>query len=126
VIVEDSQRGKLGNVNLGSVCELAGHRVVIGGFTWGLLPFGPSYAFTEIDHARTLLRLSTRETNFVLAGVAPGVRAETARDTLQARLPNYKVLTSVELHDTIIANHYRWPEVITRWERALETPSTRS
>lgn len=38
---EDSQREKYGAMNLGSIREVNGHRVRVGGFTWGLVPFGP-------------------------------------------------------------------------------------
>ena len=51
---EDSKRQDLGGINLGSVRELNGRRVKVGGFTWGLQPFGPPYAFAELETARRL------------------------------------------------------------------------
>ena len=46
---EDSQREKYGAMNLGSIREINGHRVRAGGFTWGLVPFGPAYSFGSPD-----------------------------------------------------------------------------
>ncbi|MBL9038323.1 MAG: hypothetical protein JNG84_07415, partial [Archangium sp.] len=53
VIFEDAEREKLGGLNLGSVRELSGHKVQAVGFTWGLLPFAPAYAFAEQELARS-------------------------------------------------------------------------
>lgn len=93
VIFEDSRRDELGGINLGSVRELGGHRVVAGGFTWGLLPFGPSYAFTEFDTARSILNLPTDQTTFVLVRVQPGADVYAVRDELRRRLPDQQVIT---------------------------------
>ena len=66
--------------------ELGGHRVQVGGFTWGLLPFGPGYAFAEYDHARLLLRRPSDQTDFIMVGLAPGQKPEQAREALQRAL----------------------------------------
>jgi putative ABC transport system permease protein len=60
---EDSKRDKLGGLNLGSLREVNGQQVRVAGFTWGLLPFGPPYAFAAIDTARELpdLTVVTRQ-----------------------------------------------------------------
>lgn len=102
MIFEDSERDKLGGLNLGSVREVNGHRAVVGGFTWGLLPFAPSYAFAEYDYARVLLGMPADETSFVLAGVAPGAdRAAVARD-LQARVSPNQVLGTGEFRSRVL------------------------
>lgn len=86
IIVDDGQRAKLGNVNLGSVRELSGRRVSIGGFTWGLLPFGPGYAFAAYDTAAGILRIPQDQTSFILVGLTPGADPEAVRDALQEKL----------------------------------------
>jgi putative ABC transport system permease protein len=103
VIFEDSQRQKLGGLNLGSVRELSGHRVVVGGFTWGLLPFAPSYAFTEFDTARNILRIPSDQTTFVLVGVAEGADVNAVRDELARRLPELRVITRDDFRSSIVS-----------------------
>src|SRR5207245_826787 len=58
---EGSRREILGDLNLGSVREVSGHRAQAVGFTSGLLPFGPSYAFASFETARELLHRSNHE-----------------------------------------------------------------
>jgi putative ABC transport system permease protein len=82
LMFEDSQRDDFGGLNLGSVRELNGHRVVAGGFTWGLGPFGPPYAFAEFDTAREILNVGPDETNFILVGVQPGANPEEVAQRL--------------------------------------------
>lgn len=96
MIFEDGVRDTFGGLNLGSVREVNGRNVQVGGFTWGLLPFGPAYAFAEYDLARLLLHVDSDRTNFVLVGVEPGRDPAQVRDALQARFPDVKVVSGQE------------------------------
>lgn len=103
VIFEDAEREKFGGLNLGSVRELSGHKVQAVGFTWGLLPFAPAYAFAEQGLAREVTRFPAGKHSFVLVGVKPGVDAKEVRARLQAELPDTKVMTREEyLHETLV------------------------
>lgn len=102
VILEDSRRAALGAVNLGSIREINGRKVQAVGFTWGLLPFAPAYAFAELDLAREILRTSRDEQDFVLVRVAPGEDVHAVAARLRTRLPDLTVLTRQEFHDTIV------------------------
>ncbi len=93
MIFEDGVRDTLGGLNLGSVRELAGRKIQVGGFTWGLLPFGPAYAFADYDLARQLLHVDVDRTHFILVGVEPGANPERVRDDLQRAFPETKVMT---------------------------------
>jgi putative ABC transport system permease protein len=93
MIFEDGVRDTLGGLNLGSVRELGGRNVQVGGFTWGLLPFGPAYAFADFDLARQLLHVDSDRTHFILVGVSPGQSAAEVRDALQSAFPEVKVMT---------------------------------
>lgn len=99
---EDNQRASLGGLNLGDAREVNGHRVRAVGFTWGLQPFGPPYAFAEFDAARAMLRVDSDQTHFVLAGVAPGADLARVQRDLQARLPDARVLTRAEMQGLIV------------------------
>jgi len=93
VIFEDAERAKFGGINLGSVRELSGRKVRVGGFTWGLLPFGPSYAFADYELAREVLRTDSDQLSFVLIKVQPDVDPSSVARSLQLRIPEAKVLT---------------------------------
>lgn len=96
MIFEDGVRDMLGGLNLGSVRELGGRNVQVGGFTWGLLPFGPAYSFADYDLARLLLHVDSDRAHYVLVGVEPGEDVERVRSALAARFPDVKVATKKE------------------------------
>lgn len=93
VFFDHAVRRQLGGVNLGSVRELAGYRIQAVGFTWGLLPFGPAYAFAADGLARDVLRVPPDQHAFILVGAAPDEAPAALRDRLQAALPSTKVMT---------------------------------
>lgn len=107
MIFEDSERERYGGLNAGSVREVNNHLVRAGGFTWGLLPFGPAYAFAEIDLARTLTNTPTNRQNFVLVRVRHGVSPDTVARRLAVRLPEVKVMTRAFYSRTIVLSLLR-------------------
>jgi putative ABC transport system permease protein len=104
MIFEDSEREKLGGLNLGSIREVNGYRVVAGAFTWGLLPFGPSLSFADYDFARLLLKVDRDQTHFVLIGLKPGIEPERAAAELQLRMRDVQVYTTGQFKRHIL--HY--------------------
>jgi len=97
MVFEDSEREHLGGLNLGSVRELNGHRVQAVAFTSGLLPFGPSYAFTSFDTAREIMHVENHRVSYVLVGVRPGVEPEAVADGLRQRLQSERVMTRAQV-----------------------------
>jgi putative ABC transport system permease protein len=104
MIFEDSQREKLGGLNLGSVREVNGHKTHVGGFTWGLLPFGPPMAFADYEYARELLHVDRDRVNYVILAVKPGVDVASVKRDLQARLPEAEVLTRDEIRSRTVSD----------------------
>lgn len=102
MVFEDSQRDKYGGMNLGSVREVNGRAIRAGAFTWGLVPFGASYAFAEYDLARLLTRTDSDRTHFVLVGVEPGQDPSAVADALRGRVPEAAVFTKRELRASTI------------------------
>ncbi len=94
---EDSRRETFGGLNLGSVREVNGHRVHAVGFTSGLVPFGPAYAFASFDTAREILGRRNDEVNYVMVGLTPGTDLESTAARLQKTLPDQLVLTKAVL-----------------------------
>jgi putative ABC transport system permease protein len=102
LIFEDSQRARFGGLNLGSIREIAGHRIRVGGFVWGLLPFGPPYTFGQIDTVRTLGNVASDELNFVLVRVASGADVATVARELERRCPSALVYRRDRFHAQIV------------------------
>ncbi|MGE0784734.1 MAG: ABC transporter permease [Sandaracinaceae bacterium] len=103
IVFEDSARDELGGLDLGSVAELSGHRVVARGFTWGLLPFGPSYAFGSEPTVRDILRIPVDQASYVLVGVEPGADVEAVAARLQDAFgDDLDVITRAGFHDRIV------------------------
>lgn len=102
VFVDTIDRGKNGGVNLGSVREINGRQVQVVGFTSGLQPFGPTYAFADYDTALRLLGRVDRDPNYVLVGVADGEDADAVVERLQAQLPDLDVMTAATYHDRVV------------------------
>jgi len=94
---EDSRRETFGGLNLGSVREVNGHRVHAVGFTSGLVPFGPVYAFSSFDTAREILRIPNDEVTYVLLGLAPGADLDEVVRRLQKTFPDQLVMSRSEL-----------------------------
>lgn len=93
VFFEDSEREKFGGLNLGSVRELSGHHVRAVGFTWGLLPFAPAFAFAEQGLAREILSQPPDQHTFLMVGAAPGIEPAALAARLQRELPDTRVMT---------------------------------
>jgi putative ABC transport system permease protein len=102
ILIEDSQREKFGGLNLGSVREVNGYKMRIGGFVWGLLPFGPPYTFTDLDTARTIGSFESDQLSFVLVELAPGADRATVQRDLAARCPTADVYTRDEYSHRIV------------------------
>jgi putative ABC transport system permease protein len=98
---EDSERDTLGNINLGSVREVNGRRMTAGAFTWGLEPFGPSYAFVDYETARELMHTASDEASYVLVGLEPGQNPLEVKRAIEAQTTGVKVLTKAEFETSI-------------------------
>jgi putative ABC transport system permease protein len=94
---EDSRRETFGGLNLGSVREVNGHRVQAVGFTSGLIPFGPAYAFTGFDKAREILRIPSDEVSYVMMGLAPGADVNDVVRRLQRTFPDQLAMSREDL-----------------------------
>ncbi len=93
VFFEDAEREKFGGLNIGSVRELSGHKVQVVGFTWGLLPFAPAFAFADDALAREISGERADRHSFILVGVKKGADVDAVASQLQAAMPQIKVMT---------------------------------
>jgi putative ABC transport system permease protein len=102
IIIEHAERATLGGLNLGSVREINGRKLTVAGMTWGLLPFGPSYAFTEFETARELAKRPSDQISFALVGIEPGADLAAVKRALMERSPDVKVMTKAEFKASIL------------------------
>jgi putative ABC transport system permease protein len=65
-------------------------------FTSGLIPFGPSYAFTSFRKARELLHVENYRVSYVLVKVEPGASIPAVVADLQRQLPADRIMTVKE------------------------------
>jgi putative ABC transport system permease protein len=99
---EDSRREVFGGLNVGSVREVNGHRVQAVGFTSGLVPFGPSFAFAGFDTAREILGIPSDETSYVMVGLDAGADVDDVVRRLQKTFPDQLVMSRAELQKRTI------------------------
>jgi len=99
---EDSRRENFGGLNIGSVREVNGHRTVAVGFTVGLIPFGPPYAFSSFDMAREILRIPSDEVSYVMVGLTPGADANAVVRRLQKTFPAQLVMSRADIRSKTI------------------------
>jgi putative ABC transport system permease protein len=102
LILENSMRQTYGNLNPREIRELGGRRIVAGGFTRGLLPFGPAYSFADFELARELLAMPRDKTNFVLIKLNNPQDIDQVQNKLKAQLPETDVLSQSELSQVLI------------------------
>jgi len=102
IFMEDAQRERFGGLNLGSVREVGRYRVQVGGLTWGLLPFGPPFAFVDIELARSIADVRADELSFVLVDVAEGADVAEVQRELARRMPAVDILRREQFHDLTV------------------------
>jgi putative ABC transport system permease protein len=101
IFFEDAQREKLGGVDLGDEREVNGHSVRVVGFTWGLSPFAPPYAFADEPLAREILRTPPDRHDFLLVGVEPGADRREVQRRIREAVPSDNVMTGEEFQASI-------------------------
>jgi len=104
MMFEDGDRENLGALNLGSVRELGGRNVTVGGFTWGLIPFGPSYSFADYDLAREISKIPQDRASFVLVKVKAGESVAAVKKELASRVGESVVVTKDEFRTMTVNN----------------------
>jgi putative ABC transport system permease protein len=104
MIFEDGDRENLGALNIGSIREVSGRNVTAGGFTWGLIPFGPSYAFADYDLAREISKTPQDRASFVLVKVEAGRDVAAVKKELASRVPDSVVVTKAEFRKMTVNN----------------------
>lgn len=104
MLFENSYRSTWGGINLGTVREVSGRRTVVGGFTWGLTPFGPPLTYADYETAREYLHTPNDQTSFVLLKLKPGENSVKVAKELQTVLTDTTVFTTGDFKKMIYKN----------------------
>ncbi len=104
IFLDTIDRKRHSGTNVGSIREVLGQQMQVVGFTSGLQPFGPTFAFTDFEQALRLFNRTDRNPHFVLVGLEPDADVAAVVAALQTALPDTDVMTRQTYHDRIV--HY--------------------
>ncbi len=96
VVIDESDRGRLGVSELGDTAEVAGHRVRIVGFTQGCKSLAGPYVFCSIGTAQQLVRMQRFQATYVLARCHNPADAPRIVQELRQDYDNVSAFTSAE------------------------------
>ena len=102
IFLDDSIREDLGGIDLGDTVEVNGSRLVVSGFTWGLVPMGSSYAFASEGRVRALLRMREDRTTAVAVRLEDGASEAEVAAQLRSSLTGVLVLSADEYRARLI------------------------
>jgi putative ABC transport system permease protein len=96
LLFDSTVRKTFGGLNVGSVREVNDRRTSVGGLTWGLAPFGASFAYADYETAREYLRTPRDRVGFVLVRVESGVDVASVVARIRARVDDAAVYETSE------------------------------
>src|SRR5262245_315737 len=96
VVIDESDKSRLGVKEIGDVAEISGQHVRVVGFTKGLKSLAGPYVFCSINTARPLLRLLPDQVTFVLGKCKHPSDAAKVAERLQAKYDTIRVLPASE------------------------------
>ncbi|HEV3119180.1 MAG TPA: ABC transporter permease [Gemmataceae bacterium] len=104
IIIDESDKDRLGIRGIGDVAEITGQRVRVVGMVKGLRSLAGPYVFASLSTARPLLRLFADQTAYVLArckrpAEAPGI---------VARLRNYPNMSAFTSQEFSLRTRMHW------------------
>jgi putative ABC transport system permease protein len=105
VVVDESDLDRLGISGVGDVTEVNGRRVRVVGLVRGLRSFIGAYIFCSVETARSLLRLTSDQTIYLLARCRDVADASPVVERLRATYPGMSSFTREELS---ARSRHRW------------------
>ena len=99
VLVEESGRSKLDNVNIGDVLKLNDQRAVVVGFCRAKPGFdSPALIYTTFENALAFVPLGRNAISYILVKVKPGADVASVQAAI-SRLPNLRAFTTEEMRE---------------------------
>jgi putative ABC transport system permease protein len=97
VVIDESDRGRLGVRGVGDVAEITGQRVRVVGMVRGLRGFIGAYVFCSLGTARSLLQIPSGQAAYLLARCRRSADAAAVAARLRAEYPDVSAFTREEL-----------------------------
>jgi putative ABC transport system permease protein len=94
IVIDESDRDRLGVYKINDVAEVSGNRVRVVGFTKGLKSLAGPYVFCSINTARPLLRLLPDQITYVLGKCKSEADAQRVVGRLRGQYDNISAFTS--------------------------------
>src|SRR5262245_11112275 len=94
IIIDESDKDRLGVKEVGDVAEVSSHRVRVVGFTTGLKSLAGPYVFCSMTTGRRLLRLLPDQITYVLARCEDASQAPAVVDRMKDTYTDVSTFTS--------------------------------
>ncbi|HLQ43388.1 MAG TPA: ABC transporter permease, partial [Planctomycetaceae bacterium] len=95
VLIDESERGRLGVTKVGEVADIAGYNVRVVGMVKGLKSLGGAYVFCSNTTVKTILHYWPNQTTYIMAKCKNTAAAETVVERLKV-YPQMTVYTKDE------------------------------
>jgi putative ABC transport system permease protein len=106
IVIDESDKDRLGIKNIGDTAEISGRRVRVVGMTKGLKSLAGPYVFCSVYTARPLLpRRTAEQITYVLARCHEPSQAKTVVDRLNKQYDNLSAFTS---GDFSLRSRWHW------------------
>jgi putative ABC transport system permease protein len=94
IVIDESDKDRLGVKNLYDMAEVSGNRVRVVGFTTGLKSLAGPYVFCSVNTARPLLRLLPDQVTYVLGKCKTNADAQRVVARLRKQYDNISAFTA--------------------------------
>jgi putative ABC transport system permease protein len=96
IVIDASDRSRLGIENLGDTAEVIGNKVRVVGMTKGIRSLAGPYVFCSLTTAQTLLRVSSDQATYILARCAKGTDPRQVVERIRGDYKNLSAFTRDE------------------------------
>lgn len=98
ILIDEHYKEKLGITRIGECVEINGHRARVAGFTRGVRSFTTApYIYTSFKNALDYLKLTERQTIFLVVKTVPGADIRKVKTRLQQSIPDVDIYTNGEM-----------------------------
>jgi putative ABC transport system permease protein len=105
IFVSSADRPLYGPAERGERLEVGGRTLIVSGFFDGIDPHGNySYMFTNLADARAITETPEDRATFMTVKVLPGRDPELVARLLRSRIPDARIMTSVELRNAEVTH----------------------
>lgn len=105
IVLDVSDKDRLGVSGVGDVAEVSGSRVKVVGFTKGIKSLAGPYVFCSVNTARPLLRYLPDQVTYVIGKVKPGANPRAVANRMTEKYHN---ITAYSAPDFSFQSQWHW------------------